>query len=162
MPALRRPPATVPALNLLLNCRQRDINFADHAAWLKCFRVVRENCPAKQPFAAPTPGLIHGRAGLRRESHQPQLGFRGPTASFWVFLARGRSFANTPLLRLGFPWISLDFLGFSRQNLDLSMGYTGFRGKIFSRAFSPGVKIRRNGSARSRPCRRAGLFMGQA
>jgi hypothetical protein len=35
-------------------------------------------------------------------------------------------------------WISLDFLGFSRPNLYLSMGYAGFRGKQISRAFSLG------------------------
>jgi hypothetical protein len=29
------------------------------------------------------------------------------------------------LFRVGFPWISLDFLGFSRPNRDLSMGYSG-------------------------------------
>jgi hypothetical protein len=31
----------------------------------------------------------------------------------------------------------LDFLGFSRQNRDLSMGYTGFSSKNFSRSFCP-------------------------
>jgi hypothetical protein len=29
-------------------------------------------------------------------------------------------------------WKSLDFLGFSRQNIDLSMGYTRFSGEDFS------------------------------
>jgi hypothetical protein len=33
-------------------------------------------------------------------------------------------------------WISLDFLGFSRQNLDLSMGCAGFSAKVFSWALS--------------------------
>jgi hypothetical protein len=30
----------------------------------------------------------------------------------------------------------LDFLGFSRQNIDLSMGYMAFSGKTFSHASS--------------------------
>jgi hypothetical protein len=34
-------------------------------------------------------------------------------------------------------WISLDFLGFSRQNLDFSMGYAGFSAKKISRALLP-------------------------
>ena len=34
------------------------------------------------------------------------------------------------------PWILLDFLGFSRQNLDLSMGYADFSGKIFLALFA--------------------------
>ena len=38
----------------------------------------------------------------------------------WVFLARGPFAAKPPLMR---GWIPLDFLGFSRQNQDLSMGY---------------------------------------
>jgi hypothetical protein len=41
-------------------------------------------------------------------------------APVWVFLAPGRFAAKTPADE---GWISLDFLGFSRQNLDLSMGY---------------------------------------
>jgi hypothetical protein len=35
------------------------------------------------------------------------------------------------------PWISLDFLGFSRPKLDLSMGYAGFSLKEFSAPFLP-------------------------
>ena len=38
----------------------------------------------------------------------------------WVFLARRRFAAKTPDYK---GWISLDFLGFSRPNLDFSMGY---------------------------------------
>ena len=38
----------------------------------------------------------------------------------WVFLGRRRFAANTPIPG---GWISLDFLGFSRPNRDLSMGY---------------------------------------
>jgi hypothetical protein len=37
-----------------------------------------------------------------------------------------------PILEVGFPWISLDFLGFSRPNRDLSMGYATFSCKPFS------------------------------
>jgi hypothetical protein len=36
-------------------------------------------------------------------------------------------------------WICLDFLGFSRPNLDLSMGYTGKTAEIFSLGFLPSV-----------------------
>jgi hypothetical protein len=43
-----------------------------------------------------------------------------PGQSIWVFLAPGRFAAKTPIH--GY-WIFLDFLGFSRPNLDLSMGY---------------------------------------
>ena len=57
--------------------------------------------------------------------------------SVWVFLAPGRSAAKAPADEC---WISLDFLGFSRQNLDLSMGYRAFSGKNFSRALLPGVR----------------------
>src|ERR1700722_3238266 len=35
---------------------------------------------------------------------------------------------------IGFPWI---FLGFSRANRDLSMGYTGFSSENFSFRFCP-------------------------
>jgi hypothetical protein len=50
----------------------------------------------------------------------------------WIFLARGRFAAKTPAHEC---WISLDFLGFSRQNPDLSMGYAAFSRKNISRAF---------------------------
>jgi hypothetical protein len=57
--------------------------------------------------------------------------------SIWVFLDH-RGFApNGPKTRLGFPWISLDFLGFSRPNRDFSMGYAGFSAKKISRALLP-------------------------
>jgi hypothetical protein len=37
-------------------------------------------------------------------------------------------------------WISLDFLGFSRPNLDFSMGYVGFLAEEnFSRSFAAGA-----------------------
>jgi len=43
----------------------------------------------------------------------------------------GRFAAKSPVRR---GWILLDLLGFSRPNLDLSMGYTRFSGKRISRA----------------------------
>ena len=39
------------------------------------------------------------------------------------------------LLNVGFPWISLDFLGFSRPKRDLSTGYARFSLENFSRRF---------------------------
>jgi hypothetical protein len=52
------------------------------------------------------------------QSGRPDLGFLGPS-----------------LFRFGNPrfwgWISLDFLGFSCPNLDLSMGYAGKTLKLF-------------------------------
>jgi hypothetical protein len=54
---------------------------------------------------------------------------------FWTFLD-GRLFAaKAPSLTC---WISLDFLGFSRQNLDLSMSYADSSEEKISRAL-PGV-----------------------
>jgi len=55
----------------------------------------------------------------------------------------------------------LDFLGFSRPNRAFSMGYAGFSLENFSSRFFP-IETRRDGSGRSRPCGRAGLFIGQA
>jgi hypothetical protein len=56
---------------------------------------------------------------------------------------------------------SLDFLGFSRQNLDLSMGYADFSRKNISRAF-----FRRRSAGKGSPwswhAEAQGLFMGQA
>jgi hypothetical protein len=37
------------------------------------------------------------------------------------------------------PWIFLDFLGFSRQNRDFSMGYAGFVGNNFFVRLGPDV-----------------------
>jgi hypothetical protein len=54
--------------------------------------------------------------------------------SVWIFLA-ARSFApKTPDYE---GWISLDFLGFSRSNRDLSMGYAEITTEEFSSRFSP-------------------------
>jgi hypothetical protein len=48
-------------------------------------------------------------------------------------------FLGAWLFRFGNPdfggWISLDFLGFSRPNRDLSMGYADFSRKFFSHRF---------------------------
>jgi hypothetical protein len=46
-------------------------------------------------------------------------------------------------------WILLDFLGFSRPNRDLSMGYAGFSRENFSPAFSPALS-----GAAAEACRR--------
>jgi hypothetical protein len=79
--------------------------------------------------------------------------------SVWVFLARRRLPAKTPDYAY---WFSLDSLGFSRVNRDLSMGYADFRGKKFSWRFSPCVERRRDGSERSRLRESAGLSMRRA
>jgi hypothetical protein len=51
-------------------------------------------------------------------------------APVWIFLG-GRHFAAKAPSQEG--WISLDFLGFSRPNLDFSMGYEDFSLNEFSR-----------------------------
>jgi hypothetical protein len=76
------------------------------------------------------------------------LGFLGP----WLF-----RFENADLR----AWISLDFLGFSRQNPDFSMGYAAFSPNVFSSRFLPDGKTRRAGSVPS-SCGNAGLFIGRA
>jgi hypothetical protein len=63
---------------------------------------------------------------------------------------------ETPVFR---AWISLDFLGFSRPNRYLSMGYTGKPLKDFFEALSSVAFDAPNGSMRSRLCERADLFM---
>jgi hypothetical protein len=50
------------------------------------------------------------------------------------FLGSSRFAAKTPVNAY---WVSLDFLGFSRPDLDLSMGYTHISAEISSRALSP-------------------------
>jgi hypothetical protein len=63
------------------------------------------------------------------------LGFLGP----WLFRFENPDSGG---------WNSLDFLGFSRMNPDLSMGYTGFSLKIFSVTLLPlGTSKRRTGKA---------------
>jgi hypothetical protein len=57
--------------------------------------------------------------------------------SVWISLARARFAEKTPVSE---GWISLDFLGFSRPNRDLSMGYAGFSlENFFVGAFPVGV-----------------------
>ena len=77
-----------------------------------------------------------------------RLGFLGP----WPFRC------EDPRLE---GWIVLDFLGFSRPNLDFSMDYEAFSGKNFSLSLSAGAETpeREPGVL---ACGRAGLFMGQA
>jgi hypothetical protein len=45
-------------------------------------------------------------------------------------------------------WKSLDFLGFSRPNRDLSMGYEGFSGNDISRRFLPDTAVATTGAHR--------------
>jgi hypothetical protein len=60
--------------------------------------------------------------------------FIGPVCrSVWLFLAPRRFPAKT-LFRE--RWISLDFLGFSRPNLDFSMSYADKTAEIFSGAMA--------------------------
>ena len=86
-------------------------------------------------------------SGPRRWSGRSVLGFLGP----------GRFAAKTPADEC---WIVLDFLGFSRQNLDFSMGYEDFSGKNFSLSLSVGAETPEREPA-VLACGRAGLFMGQ-
>jgi hypothetical protein len=66
-----------------------------------------------------------------------QAAFRRPT--IWVFLGPS-PFAAKALAYEG--WIVLDFLGFSRQDLDLSMGYVAFWDNNFLSAFSLTLEAR--------------------
>jgi hypothetical protein len=57
--------------------------------------------------------------------------------AIWIVLAGRRFAAKSP----GYGgWISLDFLGFSRADLDLSMGYTAQTRKSSLGALSPGIR----------------------
>jgi hypothetical protein len=58
-------------------------------------------------------------------------------------------------------WISLDFLGFSRPNRDLSTGYTRFSLEIFSSGFFPD-SLYAAPRVRFFKGERDGLVMGQA
>jgi hypothetical protein len=62
------------------------------------------------------------------------------------FLGASLSGRETPIHRY---WISLDFLGFSRPNRDLSMGYTDFSATNFRNAFPPCVQGAGMGSRQS-------------
>jgi hypothetical protein len=78
-----------------------------------------------------------------------------PIDPVWVFLVGGRFAAKT--LINGY-WISLDFLGFSRPNRDLSMGYEDLIEKFFSLAFLSSHQRRRTNSSFGN----AQLLMGEA
>src|ERR1700722_19339930 len=68
----------------------------------------------------------------------------GGARSIWIVLSPGRLATKTPIDSY---LSSLDFLGFSRSNLGLSMGYTRFSRKKFSSGFSPAFEARgRNGT----------------
>ena len=54
--------------------------------------------------------------------------FVGRHRSVWVFLGPPHFGAETSVYE---GWISLDFLGFSRPNPDLSMGCAGFSAEVF-------------------------------
>jgi hypothetical protein len=87
--------------------------------------LIRESSPdsaQSHPALAPFARLVQRRPGT------------GSGASIWIFLALGRLSAKTAVSGC---WISLDFLGFSRPNRDISMGYAGFSLKNFSLALFP-------------------------
>jgi hypothetical protein len=65
----------------------------------------------------------------------------------WIFLASGRF--GVKILIYGY-WIFLDFLGFSRPNLDLSMGYTQTIVKVLSGRFLLWRSTGQDGSTRLR------------
>ena len=82
----------------------------------------------------------------------------GPVDPFWVFLAAGHFAAKTPADEC---WIVLDFLGFSRQNLDFSMGYGAFSGKNFSLSLSAGAETPGTGAC-GLSLRKGRIVHGQA
>jgi hypothetical protein len=63
--------------------------------------------------------------------------------SIWVFLDHRGFCPGRPENK---AWISLDFLGFSRPNRDVSMSYAGFSAKKISRALLPLGRRRRDRS----------------
>jgi len=78
----------------------------------------------RAPLSNPSAVTIHGPWGwssgvglVLSRGRQPPL---SPVEQIWIVLGARRFAAKTPDHE---AWISLDFLGFSRQNLDLSMGY---------------------------------------
>jgi hypothetical protein len=83
----------------------------------------------------------------------------GPVDSVWIFLAPGCSAAKTHVYE---GWKGLDFLGFSRQNLAFSMGYTGSSLKEISRALFAAAPEPWERQLAVLACGRAGSFMGQA
>jgi hypothetical protein len=69
--------------------------------------------------------------GTSVSSSEPR---RRPRQTIWISLARGGFVTKTPDYE---GWIFLDFLGFSRPNWNLSMGYAAFVAKLFSSRFCP-------------------------
>jgi hypothetical protein len=96
-------------------------------------------------YNAPIALLNGGRSAVRRSG----LGFLGTSR----FAAKTLGFGGCK---------SLDFLGFSRPNLDLSMGYTSFSAEDFSTALLSSRKRRRNGGPTIPHAGVMGEFMGQA
>ena len=88
--------------------------------------------------AAPPEGPAHQGLAAAWPSHGRRFASSGPPRP--VGAARldclGPSRLTAKTSDLGY-WISLDFLGFSRANPDLSMGYAGNSSKNFSWGFSP-------------------------
>ena len=82
---------------------------------------------------------------------------QGLDRSVWIVLEPGCLAAKTPGNDC---WISLDFLGFSRPNRDLSKGYTRFSLENFSSRFLPG--FRGAEAQTNRGIEGAGLFIAQA
>jgi hypothetical protein len=85
---------------------------------------------------------------------------RRPSArSVWVFLASPGFAAKGPIMRVGFPWTSLDSL----VRIEIYQWVTRHKAsKSFSRHFCPWRSRRRNGSPTILACGAAGLFIGQA
>jgi hypothetical protein len=86
------------------------------------------------------------------------------TAADLGFLETGRLAAETPLFSY---WIFLDFLGFSRPNRDLSMGYKRFSLDGFSPSLCLlNIRTTRSLPSNARPAsvenalRKADVFMG--
>ena len=106
---------------------------------------------------APLPSALPPGGG---HVHHDQVRVRRRERSIWVFLARGRFVTKDPDYA---GWILLDFLGFSRPNRDLSIGYKGFSVKNFSSRFFPSIRSVSMGNAQSRrrgrqDCSGASLF----
>jgi hypothetical protein len=72
--------------------------------------------------------MVRFRLGRGRDiGAVDRLGFLGS----WLFRCENPDYES---------WISLDFLGFSRPNIDFSMGYVGFLAEEnFSRSFAAGA-----------------------
>jgi hypothetical protein len=90
---------------------------------------------------------------------------------FGVLVLGGRPRGSARPARLGFlgsspfrgerphfeGWILLDFLGFSSQNLDLSMGYAGKASNVFFEAVFAVAPISVDGKIHGLTCKRVNL-----